>query len=201
MRYEMILDLKRSIGCYACLMACKVENKTPPPVFWARVIEKEEGKYPSVNRTYLPTLCYHCQEPPCHDIYPTGATAKRDDDIVYVDYDICIGCRTCMMACPYGSRFYWGKPKDKTYFPKGLNPYEVTAPQDFQRATVQKCDFCFRRLEQGLEPACVITCPTKACIFGNLDDPASEVSQLIRERRGIQLQAELGTNPSVYYID
>ncbi len=201
MRYGMVMDLKRCVGCYACVIACKAENNTPPGVFWARVLYKEEGHYPSVSITFLPVVCNHCKDPPCVDICPTGASQKREDGVVIIDYDVCIGCRACMMACPYGSRFYWGKPKDTMYFPVTPTPYEQAGIARYQRATVQKCDFCSHRLEQGLEPACVVTCPAKARTFGDLDDPASEVSRLISERRGFQLHADLGTDPSVYYID
>ena len=199
MKYGMVIDLNLCIGCYACVSACKAENATPPGVFWCRVLEKEEGNLPSFKRTFLSLPCMHCEEPPCRDICPTGATVKQEDGIVSIDYDVCIGCRACMMACPYGARFYWGKPKDTMYFPENPTPYEQAGVQKYQRATVQKCDFCAGRLEQGLEPACVLTCPTMARTFGDLDNPMSEVSRLIKERGATQLLGELGTNPSVYY--
>ena len=201
MRYGMVIDLKRCNGCCSCYMACKAENATPPGVFWARVLYKEEGKYPAPAVTFLPVLCNHCKEAPCVDICPTGASQKREDGIVIVDQDTCIGCRACMMACPYGARFYWGKPGDAMYFPENTNSYETAVVPRYQRETVQKCDFCSHRLEEGLEPACVVTCPTEARTFGDLDDPGSDVSRLISERRGFQLQTELGTEPSVYYIE
>jgi len=200
MRYGMVIDIKRCIGCYACQMVCKAEHNTPPSVFWGRVLIKEEGRYPSVRTTFLPVLCYHCQEPPCRDVCPTGATTKQGDGLVLVDYDLCVGCRACMMACPYQNRYYWDKSPD-TYFTEGGSPYELTVPREFQKAVVQKCDFCRERLERGLEPACVVTCPAEARTFGDLDDPNSEVSRLIKERRGFQIQPDLGTDPSVYYID
>ncbi len=201
MRYGMVLDLKKCIGCYSCLATCKSEHNTPPGVFWARVLEKEEGQYPTVSRIFFPTLCYHCKEPPCRDICPTGATTKAEDGIVTVDYDTCIGCRACMMACPYQNRYYWGKPKDTTYFRQELTPFEKAVLTDWQRATVQKCNFCRERLDKGLDPACVLACPPRARTFGDLDDPNSEISRLIRERHGVQIMPELGTDPSVYYLE
>lgn len=201
MRYGMVIDLKKCVGCYSCLMACKAEHCTPPGVFWGRVLEKEEGKYPAVRRTFLPVLCYQCKEAPCADICPTGATTKREDGITEINYDVCIGCRACMMACPYQNRYYWGKPKDTMYFPGKKHPYEEAGLEEYQRATVQKCNFCLERLKKGLEPACVVSCIAGARTFGNLDDPESEVCQLIRSRRGFQIHPELGTDPSVYYIE
>ncbi|MBI2848677.1 MAG: 4Fe-4S dicluster domain-containing protein [Chloroflexi bacterium] len=194
----MVLDLKRCIGCNACTIACKAENGTPPSVFWARVLEKEVGKYPLAKRIFLPTVCNHCKDAPCKEVCPTGATSQREDGIVIQDYDKCIGCRACMMACPYGVRFYWGKKE--YYFKDGPTPYEEYAYQKFQVGTVMKCNFCYERVDKGLDPACVITCPTKARYFGDLNDPTSEVSRLIIDRRGFQLREELATDPSVYYI-
>ncbi len=201
MRYGMVIDLSRCMGCYGCQMACKAEHNTPPAVFWGRVLQKEEGQYPSVRMTFLPVLCYHCQEPSCRDVCPTGATTKREDGIVAIDYDLCVGCRACMIACPYQNRYFWGKSKNTMYFPEGPSPYELTAPRKFQRGAVQKCDFCRERLERGLEPSCVVTCPTTARTFGDLDDPNSEVSRLIGGSRGFQILSEMDTDPSVYYID
>ncbi len=201
MRHGMLIDLQRCIGCYSCVVACKEENCTPPGVFWAKVLQKEEGQYPTVRKTFLPVLCYHCQEPPCRDICPTGATIKDEDNgIIYIDYDVCIGCRACAMACPYQNRHYWGKPKDTMYFPGVAHAYEQAGLQKYQRATSSKCDFCQARLEKGLQPACVVACITGARTFGDLDDPDSEVSRLTRERNGYQIMPELGTDPSVYYL-
>ena len=197
-RLGMVIDLKRCIGCHACTMACKAENATPPGIFWAGVLEKEVGKYPSVKVTFLPVLCNHCKDAPCEQACPTGATSKRADGIVLVDYDKCIGCRACLVACPYQARFYYDS--EKGYFEEGLTPPEEIGYKKFRVGTVQKCTFCTHRIDQGLETACVATCPTKARYFGNLDDPTSEVSRLIVERRGFQLRVEIGTDPSVYYL-
>lgn len=197
-RLGMVIDLKRCIGCHACTMACKAANSTLPGVFWARVLEKEEGRYPTIKRTYLPVLCNHCENPPCRDVCPTGATSKREDGIVFQDYDKCMGCRACIAACPYDVRFY--VKKRKGYFPSGLTPYEEYGYKRYQDGVTQKCLFCYDRVEEGVEPACVEACVTNARYFGDLHDPMSQVSQLIRRRQGYQLRSEEGTDPSVYYI-
>jgi len=194
----MVIDLKRCIGCYACAVACKAENATPPDVLWCRVIKQESGTYPLVRRISVPLQCMHCREPACLPVCPTGATYKRADGIVDIDRDKCVGCRACMMACPYQARFF--QEGNETYFPGGVTPYESRGYGRHQAGTVSKCNFCLPRLEQGLEPACVANCMARARIFGDLDDPQSEVSRTIRERGGTQLYAELGTDPSIYYL-
>ncbi|MBI2954525.1 MAG: 4Fe-4S dicluster domain-containing protein [Chloroflexi bacterium] len=199
MRYGMVIDLKRCIGCYGCQAVCKVENATPPGVFWARVMKREFGKYPNVRRVNLPLLCMHCREPECVKACPSGATVQREDGIVYVDETKCVGCRYCLMACPYGSRFFHAK--ERYYFEGyGATPFEEWGYRRHPTGVVSKCDFCRHRVDQGLEPACVANCMTKARHFGDLDDPQSEVSRLIRDRGGSQLYPELGTDPSVYYL-
>jgi molybdopterin-containing oxidoreductase family iron-sulfur binding subunit len=195
----MVIDLKRCIGCYACQIACKAEHTTPPGVLYARVVKRELGKYPNVRRISLPVLCMHCAEPPCVEVCPTGASAKGADGIVAVDADKCVGCRYCMMACPYGARYFHAE--ERAYFPgQGLTPNEERGYRDHPTGVVEKCDFCRHRLGNGALPACVANCPAVARYFGDLDDPKSEVSRLIRDRGGFQLRPELGTNPSVYYL-
>jgi molybdopterin-containing oxidoreductase family iron-sulfur binding subunit len=200
MRYGMVLDLKTCIGCYACQIACKSENATPPGVFYAWAMKVEQGKYPMVRKTYLPMLCMHCENPSCVDVCPTGATFKREEDgIVMIDAAKCVGCRSCMMACPYHARYFL--PKIEGYFSKNeLTPYEEVGYKKHAVGLVEKCNFCVDRLAKGLEPACVANCPAKARHFGDLDDPESEVSELIRNRLGFQLLPEVDNNPAVYYL-
>lgn len=158
------------------------------------------GKYPTVRKLFLPVLCNHCDSPPCRDACPTGATIKRKEDgIVLIDYDKCIGCRACMAACPYDARTYVRKIDG--YFPtQGLTPNEEIGCGNQEKGVVTKCILCFERVKLGKEPACIEVCPPKARYFGDLDDPDSQVSQLITNNRGNQLRSEEGTNPSVYYI-
>jgi len=194
----MVIDLKKCVGCMACTIACKVVNGTKPGIFWARVEDQITGKYPSVNRSFLPLLCMHCQDPPCVEVCPTGASYQRDDGIVLIDYDKCMGCRYCVIACPYGARYFNGNTTG--YFGAELTPYEETKYQKHSVGVVEKCTFCIDRIEKGKQPLCVETCMTKARYFGDLEDPKSEISQLIRSKHGQQLHPEFDTEPSVYYL-
>lgn len=176
--YGMLIDLRRCIGCHACSVSCKAEFDVPLGATrsWVEYIEK--GDYPDVSRNFLPRLCNHCSKPACVDVCPTGATWKRKEDgIVVVDSDVCIGCKYCLLACPYDARF--------------INP--VTGSAD-------KCDFCLHRVVKGLEPSCVNACIGGARIFGDLNDPSSEISKKIATNPVTVLRPEQGTEPNVYYI-
>jgi molybdopterin-containing oxidoreductase family iron-sulfur binding subunit len=197
-RYGMAIDLKRCIGCHACSMACKVGNFTGPGIFWSFVEDEEVGTYPSVSRRFIPRLCMHCKNPACVDVCPTGASYQREDGIVLVEYDKCVGCQSCVVACPYGARYFINETKG--YFGPELTPYEKAGSSKHRSGVVEKCTFCVVRLDEGKEPACVRTCPVKARIFGDLNDPKSNVSELIRSKHGFQFHKDLGCDPSVYYL-
>lgn len=203
-RYGMVIDLKRCYGCYACNMACKVKNHTPPGVFWSRVLKGETGKYPNTVRQALPVLCMQCEEPSCREVCPTGATVMRPDGVVIVEKDKCMGCKYCMMACPYGARY--SVASWESYFPEGipLSPYEQFAKRLWEETSgvgvATKCDFCLDRLAEGKLPSCVQVCSANARTFGDLDDLESDVSILIRRHRGTVLNPELGNKPKVYYL-
>jgi molybdopterin-containing oxidoreductase family iron-sulfur binding subunit len=198
-RWGMAIDLKRCTGCQSCTMACKAENGTPPGVFWMRVLEKEEGTYPLAYTVYFPIRCNHCSEPPCVPVCPTGASyVRQKDNLVLVDQNKCIGCHACVVACPYQVR--WVPKNAKGYYGDQTTPYEAVSYQKWQVGTAQKCTFCVHRIDQGLDPACVQTCPTKALTFGDLNDPQSDLAKLVRARPQFQPRAELGTEPSLYYL-
>ena len=209
-RYGMIVDLRRCVGCQTCTAACKYEKALPHNVFLNRTVDYETGEYPNVRRTFLPILCMHCETAPCEKICPTNSTKKRDDGIVWVDYEECAGCRLCMAACPYGVRIFFNGAEQ--FYGKGDTPLDRRVKERYPPEVVLKCDFCRERVDKGIEkglspgidpeatPVCVISCVTEARKFGDLDDPNSEVSKLIRERKGFQLHPHHGTNPAVYYV-
>lgn len=177
-QYAMVIDARRCYGVHACSVACKAEYKVPLGENRSWVEEIEKGNYPNVSRSFLPRLCNHCEDPACVKVCPTGATWKRaEDGIVVIDKDVCIGCKYCVQACPYDMRF--------------LNP---------DMGTADKCDFCIHRVSQGLEPACVEACPSRARIFGDINHPESAVSKLVAGNPVTVLRAEKGTGPNVYYI-
>ncbi len=214
-RWGMVIDAKKCIGCWACTMACIEEHFLPPNILWNRVLIGESGKYPSVVKEMYPVLCNHCKDAVCVEVCPTGATFKREDGIVVIDYDKCMGCRYCLIACPYQQRTPYKDDKAE-YFPgQGLTQFEILGKEiyPFQTGTVVKCSFCVERIEEGQKrglkpgvdrdatPACVNICPVQARIFGDLDNPYSNVAKLIKERKGYQMHPEFGTDPSVYYLD
>ena len=197
-RYGMVINLKRCIGCDTCTIACRAANGTSRGIIWNHVLKYETGKYPYSKQNFLPITCMHCEEPECQKVCPTGAIIKREDGIVVIDSDKCTGCRYCMVACPYAASYFLDKWH--TYYPQHITSYEKVNWEKHEIGAVQKCDFCLERVEQGLQPACVLSCPTSARFFGDLDDPTSEVSTLIQERGGFVLNPELGTKPAVHYL-
>jgi molybdopterin-containing oxidoreductase family iron-sulfur binding subunit len=202
-RYGMVIDLARCAGCQTCAIQCKLENNVPMGLAWNRVltmggsqIDTPKGTYPDLKLEHIPLACQHCDNAPCVKVCPVGATYKRPDGIVMVDYDICIGCRYSIAACPYGVRvFNWGNPVHVPDFQVG----NANVPER-PRGVVEKCTFCVQRVDIGLDPACVGSCPARARFFGDLNDPKSQVSKLIAERSGYQLLPEMGTDPSVYFL-
>jgi len=175
--YGFAIDLRKCIGCHACSIACKAEHDIPVGVNRCWVKTVEQGTFPDTRRFFLPVLCNQCDDAPCMTICPTNALFKRPDGIVDLHGDSCIGCRACMVACPYDQLF--------------IDPNTHTA---------EKCNFCANRVENNLLPACVSVCPTACRIFGDLDDPLSEVAQ-IAQREGVSVRKpEKGTVPKVFYI-
>lgn len=214
-KWGMVIDLVRCSGCMTCVMTCKLENFIPPGIFWNKVYDYEIGEYPAVSRRFLPVPCMHCAKPVCVDVCPTGASQQTAEGIVFVDYDKCIGCSYCIVSCPYQARtqykeglYYYKEPTIRDQFPDEFR----AAYQRFKNGTSTKCTFCMDRVNSALvaglkpgvdpdaTPLCVINCPTAARTFGNLNDPESEVSCLIRQRKGLRLHEELGTEPSVWYL-
>jgi Fe-S-cluster-containing dehydrogenase component/formate-dependent nitrite reductase membrane component NrfD len=175
--YGFAIDLRKCIGCHACTIACKAEHQIPVGVnrCWVKTVEK--GTFPDTRRFFFPVLCNQCEEAPCVRICPTNALYKRRDGIVDLNGQSCIGCRACMAACPYDQLF--------------IDPNTRTA---------EKCNFCANRVENQLRPSCVSVCPTECRIFGDLDDPASEVARIVQREAFTVRKPEKGTGPKVFYI-
>src|SRR2546422_443442 len=177
MRYGFVIDHRKCIGCHACTVACKEENQVPLGAFrtWVKYVEK--GTWPHTRRYFSVLRCNHCDDAPCVTICPTVALYRRADGIVDFDGARCIGCKSCMQGCPY----------DALYIDPDTN-------------TAAKCHYCAHRLEVGLEPACVIVCPERAIIDGDLDDPRAEIARLVAREQVEVRKPEQGTRPKVYYV-
>lgn len=199
----MAINLDRCIGCHTCANACKMENNVPMGMLWNRVLTEGSdvldgavGEYPHLTKSFLPVACQHCENPACLRVCPVGATYKDELGRVQIDYDLCIGCRMCMAACPYNARvFNWSEPVRDPAFNYGHKDVPVR-----HKGVAEKCTLCKERTDEGLEPMCVKCCPVQARVFGDLDDPESKVSVYLRERGAEQLLEEHGTNPQVYYV-
>lgn len=208
-RWVMVADLERCVGCQTCVAACRHANATSPAEQWRRVLDIEAGAYPDVSRVFVPTGCQHCADPPCMHVCPTTATRQRADGIVTIDYDLCIGCAYCEVACPYQARFLTDEP----HYAYGAAMQNERERSDQSRVGVaQKCTYCVDTVDFGLAngltpgvdsratPACANACIADALHFGDIDDPDSNVSRLVREQPSFQMHAELSTDPSFHYI-
>jgi len=206
-RWAMVIDQGACIGCNYCTYACLAVNDVRPEVPWNEVHVQSEL---TGGKIYLPRPCMHCENPPCIAVCPVQATYRRPDGLVVMDYDRCIGCRYCMLACPYEARhFNWEAWSGENPFIPNFGLAEVPRRP---RGVVEKCTFCLQRLERGLAnglvpgidreatPACVVECPVEARFFGDLNDPQSKVSRLLAERPHFRLREDLGTSPRVYYL-
>jgi Fe-S-cluster-containing dehydrogenase component len=220
-RWTMVIDVAKCIGCHACTVGCVAENKLPPGVVYRPVIEEEVGKYPYVRRRFLPRPCMHCMNPPCVKVCPVTATYKNEQGVTVVDYNRCIGCRYCLVACPYAARtfdfgdFYTGEtpnlPGKLLGQKTAAEGYEDTPAAEYGKkwpkrnhdspvGNARKCHFCLHRLAAGLLPNCVTTCIGRATFFGNQNDPDALISELLASPRIHRLKEDLGTKPSVYYL-
>lgn len=210
-RYAIVADLNRCVGCQTCTAACKHANATAPGVQWRKVLDFETGEFPDVRRAFVPVGCMHCDEPSCMDVCPSTATFKRDDGIVGIDYDICLGCAYCAVSCPYQARFRVDEPA-AAYGKGGRMRHEALREDPARLKVAQKCTLCVDRIDDGLArgltpgidmeatPACVASCISGALTMGDLDDPDSNVSQLLRQRRHFRMHEDLGNGPGFFYL-
>lgn len=217
MRYAMAIDLNRCIGCKTCAVVCKNHNAEPEGIWWNRVFSSGAPNYATSievdggpRMEFTPVSCQQCDDAPCQTVCPTGATYTDENGVVLVDYERCIGCRYCMTACPYNVRqFNWQKPEgisgdDGTYtygYPADVRQdgklvYTPKRPE----GVVEKCTFCVQYTQDGGIPACCADCPANARIFGDIDDPDSDISKYIADKETFVLGEEYNTHPKVIYI-
>jgi Fe-S-cluster-containing dehydrogenase component len=176
-KYAMVIDTRRCIGCHACVTACQNQNELSAGEFFNRIEEHSYGEFPNFNRRMIPVQCQHCDDAPCVSVCPVGASVKGEDGIVVIDRLKCIGCKYCILACPYGAR--------------SVNE---------ETGCVHKCDFCRDFVLKGEKPACQTTCPMSVRWLGNLNDPNDKIHALIASGRPITLLPKHDTRPSVYYL-
>jgi molybdopterin-containing oxidoreductase family iron-sulfur binding subunit len=178
-RKILIINSDDCIGCHSCAVICKQENNVDLGTFWNKVLTVgPSGEYPNLEMYYQPTMCQHCDNPQCVNVCPTGASHKREDGIVLVDHEKCVGCQYCIMACPYGVRHY-----------------------TLEKGVIEKCTLCAQRIDNGGVPACASICPGQARIFGDLDDPDSDVSKAVRDAgENLHKLTDVGNHPGVGYI-
>jgi molybdopterin-containing oxidoreductase family iron-sulfur binding subunit len=210
-RWIMVIDLRKCTDCQGCTVACIQENKLPPGVVYRPVRADVQGQYPNVTKRFLPRPCMQCDDPPCVAVCPTGASWKRPDGIVAIDYEKCIGCKYCIQSCPYEARVVdYGRSWGETTTGQ-LEQFEKVPSFEYGEiwpraegsspiGAVRKCTFCAHRIEQGLLPACTLSCMGRATFFGDKNDPHSLVSELITKPNVMRLRPDLGTDPQVYYL-
>jgi molybdopterin-containing oxidoreductase family iron-sulfur binding subunit len=223
--WGMTIDLDRCARCHGCVVACAAENNIAPlgrvaaaenrPIHWMTMLVPDWRRAASeLGPAPAPVPCMHCERPECVKVCPVGATYRTDDGIVAQIWDRCIGCRYCMVACPYGRRsFNWRPPAWPGDNPSSVNPDVAVRPA----GVVEKCTFCQHRIQAALEksrldeeplqdealqrlPACAMACPTHAITFGDLADSSSLVARLAQSPRALRLLAHLGTGPKVIYL-
>lgn len=203
-RFVMVIDLSRCKNLKKCQSACNKMHFVSEGQSWIKIHAMQDAEHTAPY--WQPTTCMHCDEPPCVKVCPVDATFKRDDGIVLIDHERCIGCRFCMAACPYSTRvFNWEKPllpaavENSEYSPETSCPPKI--------GTVSKCDFCPDMVRKGELPHCVSACPNGVFFFGDINEDAVtngvetfQFHELIRDRAGFRLMEDLGTKPSVYYL-
>jgi tetrathionate reductase subunit B len=176
-RYALIIDSRKCINCKSCVVACRAENRVPLGNSRNWIGEEHRGEWPKLLAAFEPEQCHHCESPACVRVCPTGASYQRPDGIVAIKESDCVGCRYCMIACPYDARFF---REDK--------------------GVVEKCNLCAQRLDRGELPACVETCPSKVRAFGDINDPNGPLRELLSRRLYRTKKAEAGTGPQIYYL-